>query len=806
MDLLTPRRFLMKRHPIPLHWQIALACGALAAVLVLAAFMSTERLVRSHFAAVAEAEAGDLARSFADLISRTLERRSTELQLLARSVAFSDLSKPDEVRAELQRLVRIAPVYGVIAVADARGKVLATSSAAKLPESIADWPLFEAASRGLAFSDTRRVGADDGPARRYGIDVGLPLRDAAGRAQGLLFAELDPAWFRRRRDEVLARAGNETVLSVGIFAPDGRPLIEDRESPEAMALRTFAASTPGAHSGPLRFGPAGRPALVAQSELRGAATAAALGWRVLVVQDLEASLRPVLRMQRLVVLVGAALALAFSVLVYWLTRRVVRPYAGFLSAVQMRFRADDEAHPAGLTRYLDTVCAELKTSAAPVAVRDPPKAGIGVQQPKARIGVQQPLEVVDMLALIAADASVLQQLLDVMPVGVVVFDGSKRVMYWNRQCELIFGRSAEEVVGHVPWDGFMTDLSPAEVVEMIERVNTHHKTYTVMRTHPLRDGSRCQCLWTVVPERDADGRLVRTLALVQDVTEQRATETGKAGYAREISALAHQLLDQEARITSRLAQTLHDRLGQTLSALRLAFDAVDARDGDPAAWHESPMTMLIDKAVAEVREALVELRPPLLDERGLYKALDNETRSLWRNPKRVRIALTSDGDAVDRHYPAPVEYAAFMIAREAIGNALRHASPHHVGVHVIGHANGLTVEIKDDGCGFVRDSVVPRPGHLGLVGMRERALAVGAVVAVQSLPGVGSSVRFEWLDTCAQELQTDQGTPTVQTSQTSQGLQTSQTSQAADRPADGSAGVTILTLDRAAPAANEGRS
>lgn len=800
MDLLTPRRFLMKRHPIPLHWQIALTCGALAAVLVLAAFMLTERLVSSHFAAVAETDAGDLARSFADLISRTLERRSTELQLLARSVALSDLSKPDEVRAELQRLIRIAPAYGVIAVTDARGKVLAASGAAKLPESIADWPLFEAASRGPAFSDTRRVGADGDPARRYGIDVGLPLRDAAGRTQGLLFAELDPAWFLQRRDEVLAQAGNETVLSVAIFAPDGRPLIEDRESPDAMALRTFAASTPGAHSGPLRFGPAGRPALVAQSELRGAATAVALGWRVLVVQDLEASLRPVLRMQRLVVLVGAALALAFSVLVYWLARRAVRPYAGLLSAVQMRFRADDEAHPAGLTRYLDTVSAELKTGAAPVAVRDPPKA---------RIGVQQPLEVVDMLALIAADASVLQQLLDVMPVGVVVFDGSQRVMYWNRQCELIFGRSAEEVVGHVPWDGFMTDLSPAEVVEMIERVNTQHKSYTVMRTHPLRDGSRRQCLWTVVPERDAEGRLVRTLALVQDVTEQCATETGKAGYAREISALAHQLLDQEAQITSRLAQTLHDRLGQTLSALRLAFDAVDARDGDPAAWHESPMTMLIDKAVAEVREALVELRPPLLDERGLYKALDNETRSLWRNPKRVRIALTSDGDAVDRHYPAPVEYAAFMIAREAIGNALRHASPHHVGVHVIGHANGLTVEIKDDGCGFVRDSVVPRPGHLGLVGMRERALAVGAVVAVQSLPGVGSSVRFEWRDASAQDPQTDQDTPTLQTAQTSRTAQTAQilqTSDAADRPADRSPGVTILTLDRAAPAANEGRS
>ena len=803
MDLPTRRRFFMKRHSIPLHWQLALICSALGAVLVLAVFTLTERLVTAHFEAVAEAQADDMARTFSDLMSRTIERRATELQLVSRSVALTDLSKPEAMRAELQRLARIAPVYGVIAVTDARGKVLAAASAAAsaatsvatLPESIADWPLFTPATRALALSDTRRItinsatgGATDSATNsatppRFGLDVGLPLLDAAGRMQGLLFAELDLDWFRRRRDEVLAHVGNETLLSVAVFARDGRPLIEDRASLNTQAVRAFAARAPSEPSGRFRFGPAGRPALVAQAELRGGAGTAALGWRVLVVQDLEASLRPVLRMQRMVVLVGTALALAFSLLVYFLTRRVVRPYADLLSAVQLRFRADERAHPAGLTRYLDTVSAELKTGAAPVLPR-----GL----PQARIGEQQPLEVVDMLALIAEDASRLQQLLDVLPVGVVVFDGAQRVMYWNHQCELIFGRAAEEVVGRAPWDGFMTELKPAEVAAMIEHVNAQHKTYTVLRTHLLRDGSSRQCQWTVVPERDAEGRLVRTLALVQDVTEQRVAETSKAGYARETSALAHQLLDQEAQITSRLAQTLHDRLGQTLSALRLAFDAVDARDGDPAAWHESPMTMLIDKAVAEVREALVELRPPLLDERGLYNALDNETRSLWRNPKRVRIALTSEGDAAVRNDPAAVEYAAFMITREAIGNALRHASPHHIGVHLNGHAGGLTVEIKDDGCGFERDRVVPRPGHLGLVGMRERALAVGAVVSVQSLPGVGSCVRFEWTDA---SVQGGLGEPQAHNPPNEV---------MADRSGDLLPAVSFVAIDRAKSAANEG--
>ena len=727
----------MKRNPIPLHWQLALVCSALAAALVFAVLALTEKLVTTHFEVVTESQADDLARTFSDLVSRTLGRRATELQLLSRSVALSDLNKPADVRAELQRLASIAPVYGAIAVLDPSGTVLVATDAAKLPLSIANLPVFKPAASALAFNDTRRIASGKAAQQRFGLDVGVPLLDPAGRLRGVLFAELDMDWFRRRRDEVLAQVANETVLSVALFARDGRPLIEDKAALDSMALRAYATRTPGERTGHMRFGPADTRVLVAQSDLHKVEGTAALGWKVLVVQDLEASLQPVLRMQRRVVLWGAALALVFSTFVYVLALRVLRPYSGLLTAVTARFRADDDAHRTGLTRYLDAVSAQLKAAAIPVAARG---------QSQARIDMQQPLEVVDILTLIAADASRLRQLLDALPIGVAVFDVDQRVMYWNHQCELIFGRSADEVVGRTPWEGFMTELSPTERTELIARANEQRTTYTVLRTHLLRDGRTRECKWIVLPERDDAGRLVRTLALVQDVTEQLVAETSKASYTRDISALARQLLDHEAQVTSRLAQTLHDRLGQTLSALRLAFDAVDARDGDPAAWQESPMTMLIDRAVAEVREALIELRPPLLDEQGLHNALDNEIRSLWRNPNRVRITLTSEGDAADNHYPADVEYAAFMVAREAIGNALRHAQAHHIGVHLKGYASALTVEIKDDGRGFERDRVTPRAGHLGLVGMRERALAVGAVLSVQSLPGVGSGVRFEWMN------------------------------------------------------------
>ncbi len=730
----------MKRHRIALHWQVALAGSALAGVLVAAVLLLSERLLVSHFEALAQAQADDVARTLSRSFLRALERRAAELALLSRSVDLLDFDRPDTLHDGLQRLADAEPIYRAMAVSDLHGQVLAATDAARLPPSVAGWPVASLAVSGPWLTDSRLTPAAPDAKPVFGIDVGVPLFDAVGRLRGLLLAELDLDWFRRSRDEVLARADNLTVLSVAVFSSDGRPLINDQPELNRLALQAYGARLPGSQVGHLRYGPDATRVLVTQRELQPRHAVAGLNWQVVVTQDLDAALRPVQHLQRLVLLFGVALVLLFSGLVYWLARRVVQPYAGLLAAVNARFLHDDGAQATGLTRYLDAVSTQLE--------RLPALASALPGGPPGALGATPPLRIGDMLTLVAGDAARLQRLLDVLPIGVAVFDGDLRVLYWNRHCETLFGWPAADVLGRRPWESFAPEMSALQTAESIHRVNEQHETYAVTRNGTRRDGSPIQCGWTVSPERDAQGRLVRALALVQDLTERVRAETSRAQDAADIRALARQLLEHEAQVTRRLAQTLHDRLGQTMSALRLAFDAIDARGGDPAAWRASPMGWLIDQAVRQVRDALVELRPPLLDQQGLHATLDNEVRGLWRNPNRVRIALTSNDAAVAAHYPAEVEYAAFMVSREAMANALLHARPHHIGVHMTALAMSLTVEIKDDGGGF--DPIQSPPaGHLGLVGMRERALAVGAVLTVKSLPGLGSCVHFEWRGPCA---------------------------------------------------------
>ncbi|HEY0879512.1 MAG TPA: response regulator, partial [Zeimonas sp.] len=256
--------------------------------------------------------------------------------------------------------------------------------------------------------------------------------------------------------------------------------------------------------------------------------------------------------------------------------------------------------------------------------------------------------------------------------------------------------------------------------------------------------------------KDVEGRYQQLIpTIVQRALRDRELQLARwhdeqalARYRGDLSDLAQRMMDTEKATTRQLAQMLHDQLGQTLTAIRLGFDAVFAGCGATTAastaaqQQASRVSALIDQAVREVRQVLVTLRPPLLDEQGLLAALDNELRAHPLGREDVELRLEPKPRIFRVRWPSDVEYAAFMIAREALANALRHANPHRVGVSIDGDEDSLRLRVADDGSGIPFDT--SRPGHLGIVGMRERALAIGARFALESTPGKGTAVRLEW--------------------------------------------------------------
>lgn len=230
--------------------------------------------------------------------------------------------------------------------------------------------------------------------------------------------------------------------------------------------------------------------------------------------------------------------------------------------------------------------------------------------------------------------------------------------------------------------------------------------------------------------------------ILRDVSERAAQARLIEVTRDELTQLNRRLLDQEKRTSRRLAQSLHDELGQTLAALRLHWEAWRGATAEQRERMDERIANLIVLANRQVRGVLAEMRPPLLDELGLAAAIDNEIRQHQGGDGEARIELQASEAAQQQRWPADIEYAVFMIAREALLNAMRHAGAQAITVSLEGDEGQLELAISDDGQGF--QAGTGRPGHLGLIGMRERALAIGADLHIDGRPGRGTMVALTW--------------------------------------------------------------
>ena len=182
----------------------------------------------------------------------------------------------------------------------------------------------------------------------------------------------------------------------------------------------------------------------------------------------------------------------------------------------------------------------------------------------------------------------------------------------------------------------------------------------------------------------------------------------------------------------RIARDLHDGIGQTLAALTLTLDAASTGSETETAIAVDRSRELAREALADTRLAAERIRPRRLAERGLASAL----RAMTSTPGgQVAVAI---GPGADVRLPAEAELDTYRIAQEAVRNAIQHASAGHIAVSLSRTVSGLRLEVVDDGIGFDRKAIDPQ--RLGIVGMSERADAIGGELRVGTAAGEGTRI------------------------------------------------------------------
>jgi two-component system sensor histidine kinase UhpB len=233
----------------------------------------------------------------------------------------------------------------------------------------------------------------------------------------------------------------------------------------------------------------------------------------------------------------------------------------------------------------------------------------------------------------------------------------------------------------------------------------------------LRPGQR-------LPEhgRGETAELISTFnAMLDRLEHERASSSARALLAQE---------DERRRI----AQELHDEVGQSMTAILLVLKRA-ADDADEPLREELRQAQEITRdSLDEVRRLVRRLRPGVLDDLGLVSALTSLTQD-FATHTGLRVVRRFDTDL-----PAlrpETELVLYRVAQESLTNAARHADARRVDVSLRREGETAVLEVTDDGRGIE----APCEGA-GIRGMRERALLAGAALHLTSTPGTGTRIRL----------------------------------------------------------------
>jgi signal transduction histidine kinase len=221
-----------------------------------------------------------------------------------------------------------------------------------------------------------------------------------------------------------------------------------------------------------------------------------------------------------------------------------------------------------------------------------------------------------------------------------------------------------------------------------------------------------------------------TAARLADFTELIATAVGNAQSRAELAASRTRIVAAADQTRRRIERDLHDGTQQRLISLGLELRLAQGMVPAELAELEAEIGRVADElggVVEDLREIARGIHPAILSEGGLGPAL----RTLAR---RAAIAVELEVAVIGR-LPEPIEVAAYYVVSEALTNATKHAHASVVWVAVGERDDRLHLSIRDDGAG----GADPARGS-GLIGLRDRAEALGGSIQVSSPPGQGTLI------------------------------------------------------------------
>lgn len=212
---------------------------------------------------------------------------------------------------------------------------------------------------------------------------------------------------------------------------------------------------------------------------------------------------------------------------------------------------------------------------------------------------------------------------------------------------------------------------------------------------------------------------------------------------RQLRDMSRRILQVQEDQRKEISRELHDQVTQTLVGINIHMAAyAEAVRADPGSMKRAaaPIRRLVERAVKTVHKFAQDLRPAMLDELGLITSLISYIKGL---PKPNGLRIKFKAYARDVELDNVKRTVLYRVAQEALVNVAKHSRATKANVTIFREADGVCVEVADNGRSFDVSLLASEQWgkHLGLVGMRERVTMAGGTFSVESVKGVGTTVR-----------------------------------------------------------------
>lgn len=323
-------------------------------------------------------------------------------------------------------------------------------------------------------------------------------------------------------------------------------------------------------------------------------------------------------------------------------------------------------------------------------------------------------------------------------------DESGRVRSWNYGAEQFTGYSGVEMTGKEIRVFLSDEEAENKLASFLDGSPSPGKIeLESWVTH--KSGQRFRAAMTVTKLADATGVPSGYSAFVRHLHEEGVSRERLREREAQLHSLAAYLQQTREEEKTFIARQLHDEFGQMLAALRMDLSIlgkmISRTVSEPLGRGSllekiSSSSEILERAIRSARDMITELRPAVLDELGLLTAVQWQVMEFEnRTGIECHITQLQHGETFD---PA-VSTTTFRILQEALDNVQQHSAATEASISLQVVGTNIVLEVSDNGKG-IEEHKLKAPSSIGIIGMRERVLALGGKLDVRGEPGKGTTL------------------------------------------------------------------